>query len=191
MKTYRRRNYIINKRLQSRFVLGFSVAVLAGFLLNLLFVYFLIDRELNQELYKIHLKIRTTSEIALPVLVKLGAITIPSILVISAVIGYFLTRRIELPLERFRDAVKKASHGDFTQDLSKDIPGGLGAAFNRMSGSLGGVFGSVKKIAGDLEQGFDGLNTAGKPQRADLGRALDKIADARVSISREISKLKV
>jgi len=63
---FRRRNYLINRRLQSRFIAGFSAAVLLGFLANLLVAYFLIDRELSQELYKIHIKIRTTSEIAVP-----------------------------------------------------------------------------------------------------------------------------
>ncbi len=92
---FRRRHFFTDKALQSRFILGFSLAVFFGILINLLVVYFLIDRELAAELYKIHLKVRTTSEIALPILWRLGAVTIPLILIVAAVIGRYLTRRVE------------------------------------------------------------------------------------------------
>jgi len=84
---YRRRSFFIKKRLQGRFIAGFSIAVFLGYFLNLLLVYFLIDRELTSELYRIHLRIRTTSEIAVPILWKLSLIIIPLIIVISAVLG--------------------------------------------------------------------------------------------------------
>ena len=45
---------------------------------------------IDLELYRIHLRIRTTSEIAVPILWKLSLIIIPLIIVISAVLGYVL-----------------------------------------------------------------------------------------------------
>jgi methyl-accepting chemotaxis protein len=187
---FRRRQFFINRKLQGRFIAGFTLAVLLGLTANLLVSYFLIDRELNEELYKIHIKIRTTSEIAVPILLKLSAITIPAILAVSAVIGFFLTRRIELPLRQFRAIIQSRSRGDFSKDLSKNMPGELPAAFSSMSRCLEAVFGSLKKSASILDKESQRL---AKPEaaRAELKSALEAITEARKSISLEISKFKV
>jgi methyl-accepting chemotaxis protein len=187
---FRRRKFFINRGLQGKFIAGFSLAVFLGLAANLLVSYFLIDRELNEELYKIHIRIRATSEIAVPILLKLSAITIPSILAVSAVIGFFLTRRIELPLQQFRDAIQDRSRGDFSKDLSKNMPGELPAAFNNMSRSLGAAFSSLKKSASILDKESGRL---GKPQaaRAEIESALEAITEAREGISLVISKFKV
>lgn len=189
---YKRRNYFINKGLQTRFVLGFSLAVLAGFFLNLTIAYFLIDGELSEELYKIHIKIRATSEIAGPILWKLSAITVPLILLTSWTLGYYLTRRIELPLLTFRKAVRDAAGGDFTRSLPKDIPGTLPDAFNRVIRSVEGRFASLKKTAYDLESRYKKLDAAkGELTKAEIISALKEISASRHSALREISKFKV
>ncbi len=187
---FRRRNYLVNRRLQSRFIAAFSAAVLLGFLANLLVAYFLIDRELSQELYKIHIKIRTTSEIAVPILLKLSTITISTILVVSAAIGYFLTRRIELPLLELREAVASISRGDLTRRLSKKIPGKLPFVFNSMSRSLDALFSSIKKSGQVLEREAKRLNRPGIPAD-EVREVLGSLTEARAAIYREISKLKV
>lgn len=188
--TFRRRNYFIKKGLQSRFIAGFSLAVFLGLFLNILVAYFLIDRELAQELYKIHIKIRTTSEIAVPVLLKLSAVTIPSILAALAAVGFFLTRRIELPLLRFKDAIQTRSRGDFSEDLSINMPGELPAAFDNMSRSLEAVLNSVKKSARLLDKESDRLART-EAAGGDFKTALEAITEARKKISLDISKLKV
>ena len=186
----RRRKFFIKKGLQGRFVAGFTLAVFLGLLANLLVSYFLIDRELNEELYKIHIKIRTTSEIAVPILVKLGAVTVPSILLASAAIGFFLTRRIELPLLQFRDAIRSRARCDFSKDLSKKTPLDMASAFNGMSRSLEAVFISFKKSAILLDKESQRL-TKPEAARDELKSARKAITMARESISLEISKFKV
>lgn len=192
---YRRRNFFIKRRLQGRFIAGFSIAVFMGYFLNLLLVYFLIDRELTSELYRIHLRIRTTSEIAVPILWKLSLIIIPLILVISAVLGYVLTRRVELPLLKFKQALKRAAEGDFTASLTEDkITGGLAGAFNAMTASLAGSFRSLKDSAARLEEmhGLLERESAGAlPGRAELKRALDGISEARIRTERLLDRFKV
>ncbi|OGP21078.1 MAG: hypothetical protein A2054_00690 [Deltaproteobacteria bacterium GWA2_55_10] len=190
LSKYRRRNYFINRRLQSGFVAAFSSAVLLGFIANLFIAYFLIDRELSQELYKIHIKIRTTSEIAVPILLKLSAVTVSTILVLSAAIGYLLTRRIELPLLELREAVAGISRGDLTRRLSKKIPGELPAVFNAMSRSLDALFSSIKKSGQVLERETRRLERPGISKQEALD-ALGSLTEARSIISHEISKLKV
>lgn len=194
IRNYSRRTYLINKRLQTKFIAGFSSAVFLGLVFNMLVVYFLIDRELTGELYKIHLTIRTTSDIAVPIILKLGAITIPSVVVVSAFIGYFLTRRIEIPLKTFREAVKKTAARDFTARLSADLPTALPEGFNRMSGSLCGSFSSLKDSFSEIEGIIKRLvpSTDGKlASRAEIKDALKGIAGAREEMALGLSRFKV
>ncbi|MBI1912219.1 MAG: methyl-accepting chemotaxis protein [Deltaproteobacteria bacterium] len=192
---YRRRNFFVKKRLQLHFVLGFTLAVLLGFALNLFFVYFLIDRELSAELYRIHLKIRTTTEIAAPIIWKLSAITIPSIIAVSAIIGYYLTRRIELPLMSFREALRKTAQGDFTQRVSIKMPIDLPEVFNGMLGSLGASFRSVKRSANVIDEKITALNNImasdKTPSKAELSDVLRQISNVRREVTQEFSKFKV
>lgn len=187
---WRRRNYFIDRKLQSRFAAAFAGTVLLGLLLNLLAAYFLIDRELGQGLYKIHIKIRTTSEIAVPVLLKLGAVTVSAVLSVSAVVGYFVLRRIELPLIELREAVKGVSSGDLTRRVSSEMPGALADAFNAMTISLASLFGPLKKSGQALEKASRGLEASASDAK-ELAAALEGITRERKSISHKISKMKV
>jgi len=184
-----RRKFFINKKLQGKFIAGFTLAVFLGLVANLLVSYFLIDRELNEELYKIHIKIRTTSDIAVPILAGLGAVMVPSILAVSAATGFFLTRRVELPLLDFRDAIRKRAQGDLSQDLSEDMPPELAPAFAAMSSSMEAVFVSLKESATILDK--ESQRLAGQHTTGEIRRTLDAITMARERASLEISKLKV
>lgn len=187
---WRRRNYFVDRKLQSRFAAAFAVTVLLGLLLNLLAAYFLIDRELGQGLYKIHIKIRTTSEIAVPVLLKLGVATVFAVMAASAVIGYLVLRRIEVPLLEVREAVKRVSGGDLTRRVSNETPGGLADAFNEMSLSLAALFGPLKKSGQALERELRGLEDSARDAK-ELAAALERMTLERKRITHEISKMKV
>lgn len=193
IRNYARRTYLINKRLQTRFIAGFSAAVFLGYIFNLFVVYFLIDRELTWELYKIHLTIRTTSDIAVPIILKLGAVTVPSILTLSAVIGYFLTRRIEIPLLTFKNAVREAAEGDFRTRLPGETPTALPEGFNAMNGSIGASFASIRDSAAGIERAYAALGPHAAPvtSKAATRDALKEIAEAREKMSRGLSRFKV
>lgn len=194
IRNYSRRTYLINKGLQTKFIIGFSSAVFLGFVFNMIVVYFLIDRELTGELYKIHLTIRTTSDIAVPIILKLGAITVPSILIVSAFIGYLLTQRIELPLLTLREALKKTAGRDFTARLPVELPTALPEGFNRMSGSLGASFSYLKSSFSELDRCFkrlDPLSGRELPSRAEIKDALKGIAGARERMNLGLSRFKV
>ncbi len=190
---YRRRNYFIKKGLQTKFVIGFSLAVFLGFIFNLSLVYFLIDRELTEELYKIHIKIRTTSEIAAPILWELGAVTVPLIIITSAVLGFYLTRKVEVPLLSFREAVRKAGQGDLTSTLRDDITGGLSEVFNRASASLDERFRSFKSSVETLGDRYGKLSSAleARERKAEAGRAFKELKEATEAVGRELSVFKV
>lgn len=191
---FRRRNFFIKKGLQSRFILGFSLAVFLGFILNLLLVYFLIDRELSQELYKIHLRIRTTAEIASPILWKLSAVIIPAVLAASAGIGYVLTHKVEVPLLDLKDALRKTSQGDFKQTITESVTDELPEVFNSAERALGERFGSFKTSVSALSSSFDSLYIryrSGEITADGVKSALNEVSAARHNVWRELEKFKV
>ncbi|MBI5562220.1 MAG: methyl-accepting chemotaxis protein [Deltaproteobacteria bacterium] len=195
-KPCQRRNYLVKKGMQSSFIIGFTSIALGGFVLHLLLTYYLIDRTLAGELYRSHLKIRATSEIAWPVLWKLGAVTALSIIGASAAIGHYLTRGVEVPLRGLVEAVRKAGHGDLTKHAaSRKMPGELALAFNAAMQSLEARFRSIKRSALELEAVCDRLgNAIGKgrhPHKAEAEEALAAIAAERARLMGELRGFKV
>ena len=192
--TFRRRKFFIKKGLQGGFVLGFSLAVFAGFAANMVVAYFLIGRELTEGLYKIHLRARSTAEIAGPILWKLGAVTVPSILAVSAAVGYFLTRRVEVPLQDFRASVERIADGDFTRKIEEDMPDeNLPNAFNAMTGSLAARFGALKKSVERLDNTSVALERAvadGRPRKELEGLARE-ISSAGAEAGGELSRFRL
>ena len=184
--------------MQSRFILGFSLVVFFGILINLLAAYFLIDRELAAELYKIHLKVRTTSEIALPILWKLGAVTVPIIIIVAALIGRYFMRRVEEPLVPFLDALKRTGEGDFTGRLDTGGGGRLTEVFevfNNTCDAVGEGFGSIKGTAAGLERSVDELDALiSRKERApgaEVARALDGLSALSEKALKEVSRFKI
>jgi len=195
-KTYRRRQYVIKRGLQLRFILGFSAAVVVGFLVNWSAAYFWIDRELSKELYKIHFKVDSISDIALPILFKIGVVTAPLIVILSAVIGYFLTRRVELPMRSFLEVVRDFGRGDFTKRLPTDMPVELPERFNMMADSLESASRSFKEGVKRLQEEVGKLESLAEKGPGAFGRdditAIHKnISSARGEIEKQISKFKV
>ena len=195
---FRRRHFLTDKALQSRFILGFSLVVFFGILINLLVAYFLIDRELAAELYKIHLKVRTTSEIALPILWKLGAVTVPLIIIIAALIGRYFMRRVEEPLVPFLDALKRTGEGDFTGRLDTGGDGRLTEVFevfNNTCDAVGEGFGSIKGAVAGLERSVDELDALiSRKERAsgaELASALDDLSARSEKALKEVSRFKI
>ena len=193
-KPYRRLHFFIKKGLQSRFIIGFSLAVLIGFSLNLIVAYYLIDREMAEALYKIHIKYSTTSQIVSPILWKLSAVTIPLIIVIAAVAGYFLTRLVEFPLLTFRDAVGKTASGDFSHRLAADSQTDLPEYFNNMNSSLEGRFRIMKAASRrlDAEAGrMDEILASHGGSRAELARCILEMKGAADDLTSEMKLFKL
>ncbi|MBI5233417.1 MAG: hypothetical protein HY880_03605 [Deltaproteobacteria bacterium] len=150
-KRGKRRRYVIKTALQMRFVLGFSLVVSVGFLLNWVAVYFWIDRELGYELYKIHLKVSSTAHVVVPIFFKVGAITVPLILAAAVVIGYYLTMSVELPLAIFRRAMDSVKGGDLTVRLSSVAPEELSGHFNRMTEAIEVAFERITALIESID----------------------------------------
>lgn len=193
---YRRRNYFIKKRLQSRFILIFPLPVVAGFLLYWFAVYYILDKGLAEELYRSHIKVRTTGEVVLPLLWKLNIVTMPVIILAAGIVGYFFLRRIELPLSTFRKVAKALEEGDFTQRLSKgDSLEDLPEVFNETTERLEGAFRFFKGELNRLDmviKRFDNLvKDKERPSPLEMRDILKDISDTRANLEKRLSDFKV
>ncbi|MFQ5329458.1 MAG: hypothetical protein ACE5D4_05650 [Thermodesulfobacteriota bacterium] len=191
--TYRRR-FFINKGLQSRFILIFALIVVVAFLLNWQLVYYMVDKELAVELYKSHIKIRTTGEIIKPVLIKMNMVLIPLLAVVTASAVMLLTRAIELPIAGFRDAVVSFGEGRLDTRFTGEAPGDLAAGFNALAERYEGSFVKIEEEISALEDVAARLEDRVKQpeppvsEMSDMARALDSI---NTRIAEELSRFKV
>ncbi|MBI5886956.1 MAG: hypothetical protein HZB85_10310 [Deltaproteobacteria bacterium] len=186
------RNFLVKRGIQSRFILGFTAVVVAGFALHLFLSYYIIDRQLAGELYRTHLKIRTTADIAGPTLLRIAAVTVAAIVSAAAVFGYYLTHGVELPLHGFVTAVRRAGRGDLTGHIAlKKAPGRLSEAFNAAISMLDARFGSIKRSTPVFDEAVArlGVATGRRLHRDSAQAALDEIALERDRVMNELDGL--
>jgi methyl-accepting chemotaxis protein len=104
----------------------------------------MVDKELAVELYKSHIKIRTTGEIIRPILIRLNIIVLPFIIAIASIAVILLTRVIEIPLGDFKEVVRDFEGGSFGRRFSGDVPDKLSTGFNNMADEYEGTFITLK-----------------------------------------------
>lgn len=190
---YKRRSYLVKRGLQGRFILGFSLLILLGLLINVSTAYFFIDRELAEALFRVHLKIKSTSEIVWPVLWKMAAVVVPAGLVAAAALGYYLTRNVEVPLLSLLGGVRRIASGDMTTRLHRVRFEGVPDAFNKMAAELEKDFHAVKGSVQRVDGKFHALRSLASEgaQASELVRALHELRHESSSVREEVSRFKL
>ncbi|MBI4681054.1 MAG: methyl-accepting chemotaxis protein [Nitrospirae bacterium] len=191
---YRRRNYFIKKRLQSRFIFGFSLIVVLGFLASWLFVYYTVDKRLSEELYRSHIKIETTEEIISGVLLKINLIAIPLLILSAVAVGEFIIDKVTGPIRNFKEALEDFGRADLTPKTLKDIPPELSMLYNTMVDNFSKTLRSIKRKEDELEKIIEELEriAGGKTiSRQEVEDIYKSISENRNSIEKDISFFKV
>lgn len=191
---YRRRNYFIKKGLQSRFIFGFSLTVVVGFLASWAFVYYTVDKKLSEELYRSHIKIETTGEIIGEILLKINLIAVPLLILSAIVVGVFIVRNVTGPLRNFKEALEAFGMADLTPKTLKNIPPELSMPYNTMIDNFSKTLRSVKGKGDELEKKIEELEriAGGKTiSRQAVDDIYKSISENRNSIEKEISFFKV
>jgi methyl-accepting chemotaxis protein len=192
---YRRRQYLIKKQFQGKFIFFFSFAVVALLLFHWFMVYYIIDRELAVELYRSHMKIRSTGEMIGPILWYLSGATIPVVIVVGGILGYLLLRKVELPLTHFKSVVEAIAKGDFSRRMPSDAPEDLPRVFNEMTESLEKTFQSLQKNIEGLQSDINTLDNLSKGDPSSSHRemqvTLKEITRQRKIVEEELMNYKV
>lgn len=185
-------NFFHKGRIQSRFVPVFIVVVAGSFILYLFLAYYLIDRYLTVELYRTHLQTRPALSGLFLWWPAIAAIMVISL--ISLILVYIMTRRMERRLDGFARALRRLVRCDLTGriDVNKAADG-LSVAFNRAVSSLDERFASIKRSSAALEYAASQLRdaTGGHLQRSAAQTVMADIAKERANIMEELAKFSV
>lgn len=191
---YKRRNYFIKKGLQSRFIFGFTLKVVLGFLASWLFVYYTVDKRLSEALYRSHIAIGSTGEIIGDILLKVNLFAVPLLLLSAVAVGTFLVRNVTGPLRHFKEAMEDFGKADLTKKTLKDNPPELSMSYNAMVENFSKALRSVKGKGDELEKLIEelgriaGNNNISRQEVEDIYKS---ISEKRSSIEKEISFFKV
>ncbi len=188
----RRWKFFIKRDLQWRFIVGFSIIVIVAFLINWTIAYYIIDRELSESLYKIHIKATSTQEILGPVLWSLSMVTVLVVIVLAVATEYLLIRRIEPPLESFRDTVRRFGSGDLTQRLDSQELKDLFNTFNSTADALEREFASIKALAQRIEEASRRISeVSDNPSKEELLKTLQELSIHIEELEGRLSRFKV
>jgi len=147
----RRKQYIVNKRLQRNFTLAFlslgvlvSVCVLAGFL------YFAIG-ELHSRLYKPHFVPANTWEVVFPVMVKSTIVFLVALVISSVVVTRVIFKRFSQKFQAFRTAMERMGSGDFSTPVLQNGFEDLSRKLEEARVNLHRMVTVLKNIAGEIK----------------------------------------
>ena len=193
----RRKIYNIKKKFQTWFITSFCFLFILESASIGIVLYYLLNKALSEALFVSHLKVRTTGEIVVPIL--LHANTSIAVLIILVAVVFFLVsvRRIEKKLFAFKEASEKVVNGDLTVRVSPQpsaLTDRLTNCFNDATINLQKTLGSANdeliKIETELEDMYKLLS--GESRNKEVFNNAFKLIDNKVkSLEEKLSKLTV
>jgi nitrogen fixation/metabolism regulation signal transduction histidine kinase len=115
--THRRKNVYIDKDFQARFILKFCALVAAGAALTIGFLYFLSMQSTTVSFVQAKVKVMTTADFLLPVLVQTVLVVMGFVSLASIAVTLIVSHKIAGPLFRFKQTLKELSDGNFSNQV--------------------------------------------------------------------------
>jgi methyl-accepting chemotaxis protein len=113
-RQYQRRNYFIDKKFQSDFIIRFWSIVAIGSLFTVAAVYWLAQNTTTVGIMGGHIAVHTTAEYLLPLLLQTVAIELAVVSLFTILMTLFISHKIAGPLFRLKMTFKKLGQGDLT-----------------------------------------------------------------------------
>lgn len=132
---YKRRNYFINKRFQTRFILKFCALIAVGGILTIAILYPLAMRATTVSVVNSRVVVQTTADFILPILLQTVVIVMVIVSIATIVVTLFVSHKIAGPLYRFKKVLQALAEGDFSGEFRirrLDQLQDLADAFNNM-----------------------------------------------------------
>jgi methyl-accepting chemotaxis protein len=116
-KKSRRKQFFIDKKFQSKFVLNvYIIIILSIILLGLLLIYFS-SKEIAGSIFKKLVVIKNTKEIILPLFLRVSIIILILAFIIAGVRFILLSHKIAGPMFRFKKILEERGKGDLTLNV--------------------------------------------------------------------------
>lgn len=171
VQKFRRRNYFINKKFQSYFIIRFSLGIfLSTILLGTILFY--VSKSGTTIVFKnLRLHMIPTNEYLFPSLTlgMIFSIFITSSL--SLIFGLMYSHRIAGPMYRFENIFKKLVHGDFKQSAQLR----LNDEWQSTSAQLEQALSAIRDKMNNLNDDFQGLKELLDESDAEISKRVSKL----------------
>lgn len=150
----KRRNYFIDKKFQSNFILRFCLLVMATGAFIMTILYIMAGRANTVSFVNSRVVVQNTADFLFPLLVQTFVVSTIAVGLATIIITLFISHRIAGPLYRFKKVLDSLCEGDFSLSCKirrKDALQDVAAAFNNMIDSARKMFGLVDKDLKDLK----------------------------------------
>ncbi len=176
-KNYQRRQYYINRKFQTGFILKFVGVLLFGAILSVGVTMLTTQATLTSSFEGSKLVIEKTSLAILPSVIFTNILTTLIVAVIAVVITLLISHKIAGPMFRFEKDLEEISQGN----LQKNIQTRQGDQFSGVTENLNNMVGNLNRklteVQKDLTSLAEAASTQGMPQdfRDDLEECRRKI----------------
>ena len=180
-KIYKRRNYFIDNKFQSKFIMRFSALVLIGGMLTIAFIYLLGMQSKTVAIQNSRVIVKTTADFILPLLIQAVIAVTIIVGITTGILTLLVSHKISGPLYRFKKVLEALEQGDFSSEFHIR----LADQFHELADEINGMIRNTKqKVSGiknnvvSLKQKLDSLNENDFPgdKRAALTE-LKRLAD--------------
>jgi len=158
---YKRRQYFIDRKFQSDYIIKFCALVVLGGLLTIGLLYLLAMRSTTVSIVDSRVVVRSTADYLLPLLVQTVAVVTILIGIAVMVVAVLLSHKIAGPLYRFKQIIKNLEGGDFTADFrirKMDQLQDLAENFNQMIKKTREELAQLKTNFVSLKEKIDGIS---------------------------------
>ena len=164
---FRRRHYFIDKKFQARFIVKFSLLVLAGGCVTIALLYFLGMQSQTVAIQNSRVVAKTTADFILPLLLQAVITVTLAVGITAGILSLLVSHKISGPLYRFRKVMESLESGDFSSEFhirSKDQFHELAEEINRMIRNTKQELLKLKDNLASLKQKLDGLSGEDLPE---------------------------
>jgi len=117
-KTYRRRNYLIDKKFQGKFIVKFSALVFIGGMLTIALLYLLGAQSKTVAIQNSRVVAKTTADFILPLLIQTVIAVTILVGITAGILTLLISHKISGPLYRFRKVIEQLEQGDFSSEFN-------------------------------------------------------------------------
>ncbi len=161
----RRRKYFINKGYQGRFIASFITMSLSGVILTISAMFYYTHKGIEENLYRSHMKISSTSEIVVPVTVKVSLLFFLLGLIVIGLLALYYEKKARRLVRDMLDGLEKLKEGrlDFEVRLGAEMEfPGLEASLNNMVALNRARLSEMKATVGGITETLELLSAAAK-----------------------------
>lgn len=161
-KSYKRRQYLINKDFQIRFIFKFCLLLLSASVLSTVILMYLSEGTLTSTFNNSRLVISSTASAILPATLLTNIITICVVAIATILVTLFVSHKIAGPLFRFQKEVREIAKGNLSiniclrkKDQIKDIADELNAMCNSLGQKIKGIREEIFEISEMAKNGSE------------------------------------